>query len=244
MVFQVTGGLANLLPTTTALPETDPQLGTYVTADYAELVWPRGLTPDPPAIDLLPEHLPANARVVDLGCGTGGAAARLATHGVFVLGLDTTPQRLRAAHDIRVRGETTTPIARAIGHAEPVTLTRPELVGGDTDFLLADVVDPPLAPNSWDAVVLSNVYDVVRSPTHLLGQARALLRPGGVLFLSSPYQFTARTPHRPADPAADLRARLSPAFTPLAQANRLWVLRDNDRRYFAYLLDVVIARRS
>ncbi|MEN9787273.1 MAG: hypothetical protein RLZZ299_2537 [Pseudomonadota bacterium] len=53
----------------------------------------------------------------------------------------------------------------------------------------ADLLDPPFLPHSFDAVVLANVLDSCRDPWVALGQADALLRPGGTLVLTCAYAF-------------------------------------------------------
>ena len=198
----------------------DTALDVYRRADEG-LAVPDGITAGRHPAEDLAARLPAGARVLDLGCGTGGGARYLGARAGLLLGLDL--QRERVAH--------------AIAHRR-----------GVSDFLVADAQDPPVAASDWDGVLMAMVYDVVPSPPTLLAQAGAALRLGGLLVTASPYQFPAEGAFRPTDPAADLRLRLScgphgQRFAIEAEDERLWVLADNERRFFVYRLDVLVARR-
>ncbi len=202
----------------------DPQVQTYVSHDYGDEPLPDGIREGRPVVELMLECAPAPGRVVDMGCGVGGDVYRLAPHAEFVLGIDVSPPRIKAALERRHEGAA-------------------------CDFLVADAVDPPLGAEEWDTVLLRSIYDQVRAPGILLGQAGALLKSGGWLVVATPYQFSERSPLADVeDPAADLRWRLvngvhGTHFELVGQHESLWVLRDNPRRFFGYLLDIVIARK-
>jgi len=64
-------------------------------------------------------------------------------------------------------------------------------IGGDTD---ADVVHDletawPQEDASFDAVLLSEVMEHLGNPEHALAEAARVLRPGGMLFVSTPFAF-------------------------------------------------------
>ena len=77
----------------------------------------------------------------------------------------------------------------------------PGLLGVDLDWillgdypgrrLLADALEPPLPGAAFDAVVALNLLDSCRDPALLLQQMDALLAPGGVLVLASPFAWDA-----------------------------------------------------
>ena len=222
----------------------DEQLGTYLWSDYGDRyapTLPTGLTRGVhPAEDLL-LRLTNTDRAIDLGCGSGGSTFRLATRAGFALGIDARFERIRAAVTLRRRGALEVPVRRHSTWVERGMVEMPDLQGAACDFLVADVVDPPLAPEDWDAALLAMVYDVVNSPALLLDQVGALLKDGGLVCMASPYQFAPA--HQPMDPGADLRRRLGTTFAPIAEDERLWLLRDNDRRWFVYVLDVLVGRK-
>lgn len=99
--------------------------------------------------------------VLDLGCGNGWLTAALSRCGFEVLGLDSSSSGI----DIARRAH-------------------PEL-----PFRHADVLLPP-APDlqgRFDAVVAVELVDHVAQPRLLLRHALQMLRPGGLLLLTTPY---------------------------------------------------------
>lgn len=99
--------------------------------------------------------------VLDLGCGNGWLTAALSRCGFDVCGLDISRSGIE--------------IARA-AHS-------------DVNFHLADALLPP--PADWcgrfDAVVAVESVDHVVQPRQLLNHARQMLRPGGLLLVTTPY---------------------------------------------------------
>ncbi len=212
--YPVVDGIAEIARAPIGRPE-DPTLDTWIRTDWGGVSLPSGLTPDPSPIDLL---APAET-ILELGCGTGATAVRLAEHADFVLGLDIRASRIEIA----------------LQH----TTDR-------CDFLVADATDPPVAGESWDAVVALNLFDTIHDPDLLLLQAGALLRPGGQLLLSSPFQWSDLSPHHGTPPTYDLKGHLEAGRYPLEvvkEEDRLWVVTDNDRRFYAYRTRVVLALR-
>lgn len=229
----------------------DPDLGSYVWADFLATsnktpAWCAAtapLIPDPPAVDLLLPRLGRSDRVLDMGCGVGGASFAVAEHADFVLGCDLRPGRVKLAIDLRRNGRATAAIRTEAPYTRELEV---EVAAVDNaDFIVADALDPPLAPYDWSAVILNNLWDVVPRVDWLLGQTDALTKPGGWLLVTSPYQFASDAFVTPADPPADLRARLEHAgYTLTHEEERTWILRDSSRRHFVYRLDVIVARHG
>jgi SAM-dependent methyltransferase len=95
----------------------------------------------------------ADARLLDVGCGTGW----LAEHFADYRGLDGSPEAVAAA---TAKGR---------------------------DVALADLDAPLELPDaSFDAVVCKDVLEHVADPVALVRECRRVLRPGGLLFASSP----------------------------------------------------------
>lgn len=220
--YAVADEVAVLIPDPPYDTGEDPSLASYVRTDYGSASFPSGIQPDPPAWDVLLAYLQPAARVLDLGSGVGGSTYGLAQPNGFTLGLELRSGRVREA------------------------VARPEYLSAAVDFAVGNACDPPLTAYDWDAVALLNLYDVVERPDILLGQASALLRPDGLLLCASPYQFTGE--FKPPSPAADLRTRLGTGssgahYVKVLETERLWVLQDNERRWFAYSLDVILGRK-
>lgn len=98
-------------------------------------------------------------RLLDLGCGDGWQAEKLARAGFEILGCDVAIERLWRARDHN-RG--------AIG------------------FFAADLRRPPLAPGSLECIYLGQVIEHLPEPGEALRVLLPALRPGGYLFLDTP----------------------------------------------------------
>jgi S-adenosylmethionine-dependent methyltransferase len=115
----------------------------------------------------LAEHLPDRPplRVLDVGCGQGTQALRLARRGHRVTGLDSSSRLLtdfRAALD-----------------AEPAEVgDRVRLVHGDAEELTG-----LFAPSSFDAVLCQGVLMYLPDPGPLLEAIARIVTPGGVVSL-------------------------------------------------------------
>lgn len=104
---------------------------------------------------VLDQLAPTCGRVLDLGCGAGALAVKLAARADQVDALDRAPEMIDLA---RRRG--------------PKNVT----------FILADIDDYPLPLNSYDAIVSVAVLHHLRAED-ILPRLAAALRPGGVLVI-------------------------------------------------------------
>lgn len=110
--------------------------------------------------DLLPARTFPLA--LDLGCGPGENLSRLGGIARDVVAIDVDAGAMRAARD-RVAD------ARIL-------------------WLLADVASLPLRPASADLVVLSEVLEHCREEPRVIEEIRRVLRPGGLLLLTTPHR--------------------------------------------------------
>lgn len=107
---------------------------------------------------LAPTH-----EVLELGCGTGSTALRLAPHTGRLLATDFSPEMLA--------------IARERLAAQPV----PQLV-----FELADADAPELGQARYDRVLAFNLLHLVDDLDQAIGSALHTLRPGGLFITKTP----------------------------------------------------------
>jgi SAM-dependent methyltransferase len=98
------------------------------------------------------------ATVIDMGCGIGGSSAALHDAGARVLPLDVQLDRLSKA-------------ARRRTGLHP---------------LAADAARLPFPDASADVVVMQDMLEHVPDPAGVLREAERVLRPGGLLYLSTP----------------------------------------------------------
>lgn len=147
----------------TSADQTDPQAD----RNYRDYGWhdprPEGAAPYVNrAIDRLIAS-PAGSRLLDVGCGNGYLAARFASRGCEVVGVDLSE----------------TGIALARKHHPTV---RFELAAADDAHLLAKLGEPP-----FDYVVSTEVIEHVYAPDALVHCMYRALKPGGTAIISTPY---------------------------------------------------------
>ncbi len=133
--------------------------------DYHEGLWeaiPEGMRPPymQARLDFLLAHVPARARVLDVGCGEGWFTAALAEAGREAVGIDVAEEPLR----------------RARARAPRLDLRRVPAAGEWSS--LPDV--------SFDAVWAGEVIEHVADTAGWLSEVRRVLRSGGALVLSTP----------------------------------------------------------
>jgi SAM-dependent methyltransferase len=121
---------------------------------------PAGRPLDEQAVGFALDVVGTAARVLDLGCGDGQLAARLAAAGAAVTGVDPSEAALERARK-----------------------ANPEL-----DFAMPRADDSlPLADSSFDAVVCVHVLEHVADTQMLVSEARRVLVPGGRLAVAVPW---------------------------------------------------------
>jgi 2-polyprenyl-3-methyl-5-hydroxy-6-metoxy-1,4-benzoquinol methylase len=97
--------------------------------------------------------------VLDAGCGVGWGTRRLAERASRVVGVDLAPQA----------------IVEARRH-----------YGDRAEFVEGDLLDMPFEPQSFDAVVCFEAIEHLEDPGLALAEMRRVLRPNGLLLVSSP----------------------------------------------------------
>lgn len=166
-------------------------------ATWGPAHWGRFAQPPLPSADSswlhgwLDVELPPGPILV-LGCGPGADLLALGRPDRDVVAMDASPALVALARYLTAPGTRHLPHHRdALRHAtRPLHLpqTARDRLRSVT-WVVGDALDPPLAAESFAAVVALNLLDAVPEPLILLGQCEALLRPGGVLLTASPYHF-------------------------------------------------------
>jgi 2-polyprenyl-3-methyl-5-hydroxy-6-metoxy-1,4-benzoquinol methylase len=125
-----------------------------------------------PLARMLDEAIPEDARVLDLGCGTGQMTLFLARDQRLLVGADLTRASLALARQA----------VRSFG------------VQG-TLFVETDLRHPGLRPAAFDVVLCLGVLHHTPDPRAAFAAVARLVRPGGVLVVGL-YNAIARLPHR------------------------------------------------
>ena len=116
------------------------------------------------SLSVLTGHIPAGARVLDLGCGSGAIG------------------RFLAARDGTAAG----PIDGLTISADEAALAAPTYRRVEVADLDAAHLPQLFAPAGYDAIVCADVLEHIRQSPRVLAECRALLAPGGRLLLSIP----------------------------------------------------------
>lgn len=124
------------------------------------------------AVAVTAPHLPAGARVLDLGAGFGSYVLAAREAGLDAIGIELAPFEVEFA---RRRSRRLRPQDEA-----------------DTVYLQGDVRQLALPAGSFDAVTLWNVLEHVEDASALLATVARLLKPGGQVFVLCPNYATER----------------------------------------------------
>lgn len=140
---------------------------------------------------LLDRAIPGDARIVDVGCGTGQMCLYLASADRMVVGADLTRASL------------------ALGAAAAARFGLERV-----QFIETDLRQPGLRRGTFDVVYSSGVVHHTRDPRGSVGKLLELARPGGVIVLGV-YNAIARIPTRLRRAAARLSGYRVVPFDPI-----------------------------
>lgn len=199
-------------------------------------------------------------RVVDLGCSIGRSSFELAARtGGLVVGVDLNLSMLRLAARVLRTGRVVYP-RRRVGivydrrdHAVPTPAAE------QVDFWACDAAALPFRRDSIDTAVSLNVLDCLADPFRHLQSLGALLRPGGLGYVASPYDWSPQATQAGGwigghsqrgddggDPVRRLRATLTRENTGLdvvAEGDELpWEVRPNRRSRTLYSCHALVVR--
>lgn len=123
--------------------------------------------------NFLLRRLPSNCHdVLEIGCGTGTFARRLAEHSDHVLALDLSPEMIRIARERSAQfPDTDSPNTKV-----------PNIESPNIEFELADVLERPLPVASFDCIATIATLHHLPFAEVLLKMKQAL-KPGGVLLV-------------------------------------------------------------
>jgi len=120
-------------------------------------------------------HLTPDSRVLEVGCGTGSLALKMAPHAAHIDALDISSEMLR--------------IARGKADAADVT---------NVAFRQAALDEPlPFEPGTFDSVWAYSILHLVADRPALLARLCTMLKPGGTLISSTVTLGESWIPYRP-----------------------------------------------
>ncbi len=186
---------------------------------------------------------------VDLGCGVGAFTGLLARHlECEVIGLDSWAMALRVAEAQAGPGPVHVPILGVDAKLTITTLPGPTTPPYPIRWVWGDIMNPPLPAASFDLVTAISVFDSVANPLLALGQASALLRPGGLMLIAQPNAWaahvTAPQGWLSSDGEAWQQLMDHYALETIDQEDGFtWTLARGPRTQYRYLSHAILARR-
>ncbi len=145
-------------------------------------------------VEIACQMTPARGRALDLGCATGRASFELARHFDEVVGMDYSARFIDVALQL-ARGEDFRYVTQEEGDLvdyHQVRLKDFDLLPAQASriqFLQGDACNLKPQPERYDLVLASNLIDRLRQPERFLRDVTRMLRPGGILLISSPYTW-------------------------------------------------------
>ncbi len=136
----------------------------------------------------------ARGDALDIGCATGRASFELARHFERVTGMDYSARFIDVALQL-TSGEDFRYLLPQEGDLVEYRQVRLKEFDLESDlaqrirFVQGDACNLKPQPAGYDLVLASNLIDRLRQPARFLQDVTPMLRPGGILLLSSPYTW-------------------------------------------------------
>ena len=186
-------------------------------------------------------------RALDLGCAVGRSSFELAGKVPEVVGIDFSKAFIRAARTLGKKGSVRFPLKLEGTQTQMTTAKAPKTkCRTRVCFRTGDALRLPTL-GKFDLVLAANLVDRVKDPKKLLQKILpSLVRPGGLVLLTSPYTWTKEfTPSSrwPKDSFPSIRNILSPAFRLLRRQDLPFLLREHRRKFQLTFADATIWKR-
>lgn len=174
-------------------------------------------------------------RALDLGCAVGRASFEIARKVPEVVGVDFSRAFISTAKKLSARGALAFRLKQEGNLTEPARAVGPsKQIRKRVCFRTGDALQLP-ALGTFDLVLAANLLDRVKDPKKLLQKVLpSLVRPGGLLLLTSPYTWSEPFTPRPrwlTDSFPSLRKRLSPHFRLIRRQDVPLLLREHRRKF-------------
>jgi len=192
------------------------------------------------------------ARALDLGCAVGGTALELTRAYDEVLGVDLSENFVRHAEAV-ARGELNEFEILVEGSIRKKCKLvrscawRPECV----HFLVGNACQLSPWPGDFDLVVMANLLCRTPDPRAVLAQAHSLVRPGGMLVITTPCtwleQFTPKEKwlcENSGGTLTGLRTSLDADFDLRERCDMPFLIREHERKYQWSVAEATVWRRK
>ena len=187
-------------------------------------------------------------RALDLGCATGRASFELAQKVPEVIGIDSSKVFIAAGKKLASSGVYPFRLKNEGHLTSPVRATAPYAkIRKRVCFRTGDALRLPNL-GTFDLVLAANLLDRVKDPKKLLLKVLpGVVRPGGLLLLTSPYTWTPEFTPRSRwlkDSFPDVQKLLSPAFRLVRRQDLPFLLREHRRKFQLSFADATLWLRT
>lgn len=181
---------------------------------------------------------------MDLGCAVGRSSFELARRIPEVVGIDFSKSFVTAAQKLVTRGTLSFRLKQEGNLTQTVRVVAPSRhIRKRVCFRTGDALRLPKL-GTFDLVLAANLLDRVKDPQKLLLEVLPrLVRPGGLLLLTSPYTWTPEFTPRSRwlkDSFPAIRKLLSPAFRLVRRQDLPFLLREHRRKFQLTFADATL----
>jgi putative 4-mercaptohistidine N1-methyltranferase len=136
------------------------------------------------------ERIAEKGRALDLGCSVGGATFELAKHFREVVGIDSSQTFVDAANLLKQEGKRSATLSVEGSRVRRIEVQVDEAIErGRVSFERGDVQELRSDLGQFDAVIACNLICRLSRPRALLEGLPHLVKPGGQLFLTTPFSW-------------------------------------------------------
>ena len=195
---------------------------------------------------------------LDMGCSVGRYTFELSTFSELSIGMDLNFSMLQFAEHLQKVGK-----VKYKRKKNGIAFERSELTYEAPQkalFLLADAMSPPFRAGSFDCIAGLNLIDNVKIPLILIGQMDALLKIGGKLIISSPYDWKPEISEpeewigTKEEDSPDMIRRIISGENLMDMSldykivndylNVPWLIKNHDRSFSLYLVHILAAEKN
>jgi putative 4-mercaptohistidine N1-methyltranferase len=199
------------------------------------------------------ENIPASyraQRALDVGCAVGRSAFELSRYADEVVGLDYSHAFIAAAQALQQNEELEYRRLEEASHFTTLTARRPTSGddSGQITFAQGDATALPETLGTFDLVHAANLICRLPEPQSFLHRLPSLVRPGGLLILTTPCTWLAeftRPEFWPTEPTLDwLKKSLLPHFRLEKAHDQPFLIRETARKFQWTVAQASVWRRA
>ena len=191
------------------------------------------------SIGLDADNIPNKKRALDIGCAVGRSTFELARTFAEVIGIDQSQAFVDAANELKLNGRYPATMHEEGSRARDLDVLVDEAIDRDkVSFRTGDAQELPPDLGRFDAVLGCNLICRLPQPRALLQRLPDLVKPGGQLFLTTPFTWMKEYTPRAnwlgqdgQDSFEALKAGLDPDFSLDRKFDLPFLIREHSRKF-------------